>query len=225
MSQIKSGFGHVYTSRVQNSINAGKGVFDPNKIKWTEDSSGSVFVDGTRVRVIGNGKTDLAPPIPTFDEVTYDGYTWTADYISVDDGGEGIYNDQGIYRYTQEAAIRVAGNIPGWSLISSEVLEHYRDETVNGSRKYASTTGWTYQQGTNESGLDLYPLGYYINLGGEDIYAGVGTESLIWTSTEGTCLKLYQQRAIRPGTYTWKLVPETTYHPAVMMPLRLIKDS
>lgn len=64
MSQIKSGFGHVYTSRVQNSINVGKGVFDPNKIKWVEDSSGKVFVGGSRVRVIGNGKTVIVPPTP-----------------------------------------------------------------------------------------------------------------------------------------------------------------
>ena len=59
------GFGHVYTSRVQDSVNSGKGVFDPGRIAWEEDENGKVFIDGVRCRVIGNGHTELVPPGPS----------------------------------------------------------------------------------------------------------------------------------------------------------------
>lgn len=61
---VNTGFGHVYTSRVQDSVNSGKGVFDPGRIAWEEDENGKVFIDGVRCRVIGNGHTELVPPGP-----------------------------------------------------------------------------------------------------------------------------------------------------------------
>ena len=61
---VNAGFGHVYTSRVQDSVNSGKGVFDPEKIHFEEDENGKVFIDGVRCRVIGNGHTDTEQPDP-----------------------------------------------------------------------------------------------------------------------------------------------------------------
>ena len=61
---VNAGFGHVYTSRVQDSVNSGKGVFDPGRVAWEEDENGKVFIDGVRCRVIGNGHTELVPPGP-----------------------------------------------------------------------------------------------------------------------------------------------------------------
>ncbi len=55
-------------------------------------------------------------------EVTVGRMTWMAENLVLSDGGEGIYHDDGnqeVY-YTYDAAVRIAGKIPGWHLPDRE---------------------------------------------------------------------------------------------------------
>lgn len=52
------GLGQVYTTRVKDSVNSGKGVFSVDKVHFEEDDNGKVIIDGVRCRVIGNGHTE-----------------------------------------------------------------------------------------------------------------------------------------------------------------------
>ena len=170
MSQIKSGFGHVYTSRVQNSINVGKGVFDPNKIKWVEDSSGKVFVGGSRVRVIGNGKTVIVPPEPPTppipeDEVKIGNLIWKTSYLDVEPTGDSYYYKEpttGLHYYKCDpnTVAELKTLLPeGWRIPTADdfnALSNSAGSTT--SERFdalASTTTWTNGGGNNTTGFDL----------------------------------------------------------------------
>ena len=114
------------------------------------------------------------PPGPSFDEVTIGSQTWMAKNLSIDDGGEGIYifdnvtaNDVNfgtIYYYTQEAANRIAGNIEGWHLptiAELNSLQSYIGGSSSNANSLGSISGWQYHNGTNETGLNLIPVGVY----------------------------------------------------------------
>lgn len=59
-------------------------------------------------------------------EVAIGGMTWMAENLVLADDGDGIYRDNGNQEayYTYDAAVRIAGKIPGWHLPSKDEWHH-----------------------------------------------------------------------------------------------------
>lgn len=232
MSKILNGIGHVYTTRVKDSINCGKGVFDPNKIKWIEDENGKVLVGNSRVRVIGNGSTTIVPPEPPAqDEVTIGDQTWKNAYIEIDDGGEGIkkvenvtINDVNfgtIFYYTWDAYQRIKSIIPsGWHVPTSLEASSFIS-AVTDIPSICTESGWNGGlTGTNTTGFNAIPVGFYPSspsVAGGGIgsfcmvdYSNPGVYSVLETGIDGSSLSRLRLTMSPLAGYT---------------PIRLIKDS
>lgn len=119
---------------------------------------------------------------------------WTTVNLRLDDGEEGIYVERytGETYYTWDAAMRVAGKIPGWHLPTREEWEKLvqfcdADARKNLSsacagKKLKSTSGWYDDgNGTDSFGFDARPVGCYVP-GGSRVNYG-GGNGYFWSAT------------------------------------------
>lgn len=134
-----------------------------------------MYVGSTKIAQAYVGSTlvyQLSSPGPTFDEVTIGNQTWFANNLAIDDGGSGIIHQDNVtvngvnfgtqYYYTRDAAQRIANTIDGWHLPSYNEMQtltnNYGSNRANALR---STSGWSAYQGTNTTGFNAVPVGYY----------------------------------------------------------------
>jgi uncharacterized protein (TIGR02145 family) len=107
----------------------------------------------------------VTDPFPTFDEVTIGTQTWMAQDLDIDDGGSGIKsvevvisgNVYGTFKYyTLAAAQRIATNIGGWHVPTSEEWNTLSSNISNKANGLISTEF----NGTNIYGFNLKLIGY-----------------------------------------------------------------
>ena len=120
-----------------------------------------------------------------FKQVKIGKQTWMAENLALNDGGEGIYHNNGHTYYTWEAAVRVASSVDGWHLPSQEEWETLF-AAVGGidtaGTMLKSTKGWNQNgNGTDAYGLSLLPSGCRYGNGYFD-YAG--DVAYFWSSAE-----------------------------------------
>ena len=140
-----------------------------------------------------NAGLSPVPPGPEpISEVTIGTQTWMAKGLSIDDGEGGIILKENVtnntinfgnqYYYTPEAAIRVASNVEGWHLPTSNELNTFKSYLSNMAYPLKSTQGWNmyYQpgggmpmdgNGTDDYGFTAYPIGY-LNSSGNLVNVG-----------------------------------------------------
>ena len=70
------------------------------------------------------GSSLIGKPVETTptDEVTIGDITWKTTDLDIDDGGSGIYHNNGKIYYTQTAAQRVVNTLTGWTIPSKATL-------------------------------------------------------------------------------------------------------
>lgn len=172
-------------------------------------------------------------PVYPFATVKIGNQLWMAENLAVDDGGEGIsaptFTINGVdfgtqYVYSYAAAVRVAATVDGWHLPtysdfqtlavtiggSSDLSSSGR--SANGASvtaKITSTSGWKYTQGTNETGLNILPIG-----GTND-----GLYGWLWmvANYDYNCLRIYKSRL---SNYL-----DCAYRDEYWYPVRLVKDT
>lgn len=119
---------------------------------------------------------------------------WTTHNLRLDDGEEGIYVERytGETYYTWDAAMRVAGKIPGWHLPTREEWQELAKFCNAESRKnlssacagekLKSTHGWNNDgNGTDWFGFDARPVGWYSP--GDSMVSNGGNVGLFWSAT------------------------------------------
>lgn len=152
-------------------------------------------------RPVGLFDVQPDPPTPTFPSVQIGNQIWMSENLQVDDGGEGIAVIQSVVAngyefgpqtyYTYDAAIRVANTIEGWHLPTQEEFNILKDYAISlnysDTRPFRITYGWSRDQGTNELGLSILPIGA-IRIRYPDVQppTAVGSESSLRTSTPGS---------------------------------------
>lgn len=130
------------------------------------DSSTSVTINGQVLQVVEIG-----------------GRLWTTTNYNGDGGMIHPQNTGKLYTYTEAQAIPLP---EGWriptredylaAMISQGITSD--EGGLEASKKFMSTTGWTHVQGTNTSGFNAIPSGYFsTNL------IGSGTNFWTWTSS------------------------------------------
>lgn len=100
-------------------------------------------------------------------EVTIGDVTWADSNVAIDDGEGGIITQElhdvnGVdlgtqYYYTYEAAQRIANKLVGWRLPTADEAHKLFQVDI---MSLMSTTAWTYNNGTNQTGLNMKPVGY-----------------------------------------------------------------
>lgn len=128
-------------------------------------------------------------PDPQFPSVQIGNQIWMSENLSVDDGGEGIITFNSVISYDYElgpqtyytwsAAMRVANSIPGWHLPSAAEWDELMSATDYQSVK--STYGWSSNNGTNTTGMNILPVGRVDPYGSYVSQRGI--EANIWSST------------------------------------------
>lgn len=149
-------------------------------------------------RPIGVFDVQPDPPAPTFPSVQIGDQIWMTENLQVNDDGEGIIVVQSVISngyefgpqtyYTYDAAVRVANSIEGWHLPSETEFNTLKDYAISlnytDTRPFRITYGWNRDQGTNELGLSILPIGSirvrYPDVGEP---ASVGDECCLRTST------------------------------------------
>lgn len=153
---------------------------------------------------------------------------WMAENLQEDDGGEGItvvnnVNANGVnfgtqYYYTWDAAVRVANSISGWHLPTKEEWQTLFN--IVDHRDLRSTEGWNSGgNGTNTSGMNIYPTGWVIPRGSTGLW---GNQSRMWSSS------IYSPRSnpwqfyfnYQSPLFDWEDSKVSSYH----MSVRLLKD-
>lgn len=114
------------------------------------------------------------PPPPTIPVVLMpDGNYWTSVDLDIDDGQGGVstfgnvtvngYNFGTQYYYTHEAAMRIAGNLQGYHLPTSQevttLMFSVGGSSYDISEKLRNTYGWDDYQGTDDYGFSVLPVG------------------------------------------------------------------
>jgi len=112
-------------------------------------------------------------PTPVFPSVQIGNQIWMSENLQINDNGVGIITVQSVVAngyefgpqtyYTSEAAIRVASNIEGWHLPTPEefttLRSYIESQGYNDTKPFRITYGWSQNQGTNETGLSILPIG------------------------------------------------------------------
>ena len=157
-------------------------------------------------RTVGLFEFQPDPPAPTFPSVQIGNQIWMSENLQVDDGGEGIAVIQSVMAngyefgpqtyYTYDAAIRVANSIEGWHLPSDTEFNTLKDYAISlnysDTRPFRITYGWTRDQGTNELGLSILPIGgIRTQYPGEGEPYAVGDECTLRTSKSGNVNFMY----------------------------------
>lgn len=122
---------------------------------------------------------------PAWKSVKIGNQTWMATNLTIDDGGEGIYNHDGMTYYTWDAAMRVTKDLKGWHLPTKSEFEALL-AAVGGSDvagKALKSKKWWYSNG---EGMDSFkfcavPAGYRDQFGD---YSDIGSLAHFWSSTE-----------------------------------------
>ena len=117
---------------------------------------------------------------------------WTTTNLRLDDGGEGIYHNEynGETYYTWDAAVRVAGKIPGWHLPTREEwqeLVDYCGGNDKAGKVLKASTGWSGEANGNDD------WGFSVGPGGNWNYSFryVSLRAYFWTATEKGCNSAY----------------------------------
>lgn len=157
---------------------------------------------------------------------------WTTINLRLDDGGEGIYHNEynGETYYTWDAAVRVAGKIPGWHLPTREEWQELvkfcdADARKNLSsacagKKLKSTSGWNNDgNGTDSFGFDGTPAGWYFPVGPR--MGNGGYYGYFWSATPyGTSYAYYRSLSCNVS-YFFENFDDRSFGFSV----RLLKDS
>lgn len=124
-------------------------------------------------RPVGLFEYQPDPPEPTIPSVQIGDQIWMTENLQVNDGGEGIIVVPSVVAngyefgpqtyYTYDAAVRVANSIEGWHLPSDTEFNTLKDYAISlnytDTRPFRITYGWSRDQGTNELGLSILPIG------------------------------------------------------------------
>lgn len=133
---------------------------------------GELYVGSTKIGSAYLGSTKVYEAAPSLNYVQIGNQKWLDSNLSIDDGGSGIVHQDNVtingvnfgtqYYYTRDAATRIANTIAGWHLPSYNEMQtltnNYGSNRANALR---STSGWSAYQGTNTTGFNAIPLGYY----------------------------------------------------------------
>lgn len=179
----------------------------------------------------------VIPPAPVFDEVTIGTQTWMAKNLAIDDGGEGIFIFDNLsannvnfgtqYYYTYDAAERIAASIEGWHLPSSNEWRNVLLAYVNyNTTTLKSISGWSQNNGTNETGFNCLPVGNVYN---NELY-NLGNSSY-FIATPKSWYQMWDSYIFNPPPflYTTNNIQNTYVNSAVSdvrgYPVRLVKDA
>ncbi len=152
--------------------------------------------------------------MPTYLENNYvkiGNQVWMSENLFVHDGGDGIHwnKDNGEWYYTWEAAMRIAGKIPGWHLPSSQEWNELVKSTGNDAANLRDKSWY----GTDKYGFSAVPAGYWYYG-----FSGVGSYTIFRTSEPNGSYAWY--RRIDIGTSVYEGVNYQYYGFSV----RLVKD-
>lgn len=140
--------------------------------KLGNTSISELYVGSTKIGSAYLGSTKVYEATPTLNYVLIGSQKWLDSNLSIDDGGSGIVHQDNVtvngvnfgtqYYYTRDAATRIANSIAGWHLPSYNEMQtltnSYGSNRANAIR---STSGWSAYQGTNTTGFNAIPVGYY----------------------------------------------------------------
>ena len=152
--------------------------------------------------------------MPTYLENSYvkiGNQVWMSENLFVHDGGDGIHwnKDNGEWYYSWEAAMRIAGKIPGWHLPSSQEWNELVKSTGNDAANLRDKSWY----GTDKYGFSAVPAGYWYYG-----FSGVGSYTIFRTSEPNGSYAWY--RRIDIGTSVYEGVNYQYYGFSV----RLVKD-
>lgn len=110
-----------------------------------------------------NGKWLKKAPPPS--EVTIGTQVWKNSSLAIDDGGEGITVNDGVYYYTTSAAQRIVNSIPGWHIPSYEefntLLNYVGNSATERINALAANSNRWLTPGNDTYGFGMLPNGYY----------------------------------------------------------------
>ena len=152
-------------------------------------------------RPIGVFDVQPDPPTPTFPVVLMpDGKYWTSVDLDVDDGQGEIFKYDNVtangynfgtqYYYSHTAAKRVADSIPGYHLPTRQewvtMINYISNDTSIASIKLRSTYGWSLNNGTDDYGFTILPVGnmYHSYTGSIDDLEEKGARTCYWCYDE-----------------------------------------
>ena len=121
-----------------------------------------------------------------FPSVKIGDQTWMSENLAIDDGGEGIYynHNNKEYYYTWDAAVRIAGAIPGWHLPTCEewntVLEVCGAGCISGGHM-GDSCGRDYIGGNLKKQLKVKLVGIY-----NKCPRLASCYAIFWTATESS---------------------------------------
>lgn len=102
---------------------------------------------------------------PPTSEVTIGTQVWKNSSLAIDDGGEGITVNDGVYYYSASAAQRIVNSIPGWHIPSYEefntLLNYVGSTATERINALAANSDRWLTPGNDTYGFGMLPNGYY----------------------------------------------------------------
>lgn len=174
---MANGIGEVFTYRKQG-LNAGYGVYDPNKVFFVEDPNGKVKVDGNLCKIVREKPDDTITEV-TIGDITYnvielDGLYWITENLKLDAPSSKYnpsYPEFGNYYKLSDLDVVASQLTDGWRIGNDA------DFTIlgkNSSHSLQSVGYSAWPDATNETKFSAVPNRYY----------GQGTydRAMLWSS-------------------------------------------